>query len=31
MLHLPGVQVAVILTSRGTCFDDQGDGTSCLR
>lgn len=31
MLHLPGVQAAVILTSRGTCFDDQGDSTSCLR
>lgn len=29
-LHLPGVRAVVLLTSRNTCYDDQGDGTRCL-
>lgn len=30
VLHLPGVHAVVLLTSRNTCYDDQGDGTLCL-
>ena len=30
VLHLPGAHAVVMLTSRNTCYDDQGDGTRCL-